>query len=113
MIAVDSLDPLELMWWGLGYGTGYERGWSEGWLSCDDEIQAMFGLIRPVLTLPTWRELEEARQPTDDPCSLHCGRCSPCIRASAVLRQGGDYLGQAARQRFTRQPDVVSDRTAP
>jgi hypothetical protein len=52
----------------------------------------MWITTRRVLAHPTHRELEEARQPADDPCSLRCGRCSRCVRADWVARHG-DYPG--------------------
>jgi hypothetical protein len=79
----------------------YERGWADGWAARDDELQALFGLLRPVLASPRHAELEKARAHTDDPCQMRCGRCSRCARARAVVRNRrrfgtNDFPGGAA-----------------
>jgi hypothetical protein len=82
----------------VAYGIGYQVGWAHGWAARDDELQALFGLYRSALSQPRRSELEKARQPTDEPCSLRCRRCSRCIRALAVRRRlaaglPADYAG--------------------
>lgn len=81
----------------FGRACGRAEGWVEGAEDTDQVWMNAFGIIRRVAEGPTHAEL--VRRRADDcrePCPVHCGRCSRCIRADAVHRQGGDWPGGAA-----------------
>jgi hypothetical protein len=98
VIAASRANDGDALIYAIGYGSGYDVGWAHGWVARDDEFQAMLGVYRPILARPRQADLEKARQLTDEPCRLRCGRCSRCARASAVagnVRRYGqpDYPG--------------------
>jgi hypothetical protein len=70
---------------------GYWDGFDAGEKATHDQYQRWLGVAREVLKSPTRDALERARRYTDEPCSTNCGRCSRCIRASAVIRNKARY----------------------
>lgn len=80
----------------FGRQCGRAEGWVEGAADTDWVWMNTFGVIRRVAEGPSHAEL--VRRRADDcrePCPVHCGRCSRCIRADYLRRQGGNW-GSAA-----------------
>lgn len=86
------------------YDCGYTVGYGAGRLAGLDEAAARLRAAqhdlsraadwRALAADPSHRRLAELRRPDDSPCRPGgCGRCSRCVRAAAVARQGGDFLG--------------------
>jgi hypothetical protein len=104
-----AFDIVDLAWshhesdlaYQIGYGAGHDAGWHAGADWYAQRVEEWLGLPRQVLKSPTHAELEKRRQPSNDPCSIKCGRCSRCIRAAAAARNlakhgSPDYPGGAA-----------------
>lgn len=74
----------------------YELGEAAGYARAEAENRKAFGAMASrVRTAKTRRDVDEWQSASiaGHPCGLKCGRCSMCIRADAVKRNGADYKG--------------------
>lgn len=81
----------------FGRQCGRAEGRAEGEAEADWRWIAALGEPRKAAESAGHDEL--VRRRADDcrqACPVHCGRCSRCIRADAVRRQGGDWPGGVA-----------------
>jgi hypothetical protein len=86
--------------YGLGFASGRQIGYNHGRLDSDNEWSAMFGTWVETCKSPRFAQIEAARNAPIKLCgSPKCNpvpKCSACLHVMAVLRRGGDYLGQVA-----------------
>lgn len=83
-----------------GYDSGYEDGHKVGHHQADKDMtdawRALAKRVRALAhqTTPAEREAMDAAAADGEPCGARdCRGCSRCIRAAAVARRGGDYMG--------------------
>lgn len=77
----------------------YELGEAAGFRRSEAEAKKAWLVLREQW-MPNEQRTSSAERAAVDaeyvagvPCKPRCGRCSRCIRASAVARHGGDYTG--------------------
>ncbi|MEV0149078.1 MULTISPECIES: hypothetical protein [unclassified Nonomuraea] len=98
---LDEQQRREVEAYAAGYRDGHDSGWDIGyghahhemataWKVVAEKVRAMAGHRTPAEHADM-----DASAARGEPCPAACGRCSRCIRAAAVARNGGDYLGQA------------------
>ncbi len=80
----------------LAWRAGHDSGVDESDDRDAESWAKMADWLRRSANSPSYDELCRRRgeDPTD-PCPVHCGRCSRCVRADAVRRNGGDWGGAA------------------
>ncbi|GAA5048307.1 hypothetical protein HNP84_000208 [Thermocatellispora tengchongensis] len=85
-----------------GYHDGHAAGWDIGHAHAHEHIAAEWAHYAARIRAVTRHRTLAERAALDDaaargePCPARCWRCSRCIRAHAVHRHGGDYLGGPA-----------------
>jgi hypothetical protein len=80
----------------IGYQDGYGVGYAHAHKEMAEQWREVAEQVRRTAHRPTYDEVQKRREELPDmPCDRPgCRACSRCIRADAVRRRGGDYMGQ-------------------